>query len=646
MKALISSSSSSPSSKTFIKIVAFSILSLTLFFLFKHFTLYPPNTTQNHHLSFFNSTSKSTPFSPSPPQPSSQPPAALERTGIINELGIMTDDFIVGEFEEGLIESVVVSFNSSSLKGKNDGEIGKVIKFEKFRVCDESLGDYIPCLDNGDAIPRLNSSDKGQTYERHCPENGKQLDCLLPWPKGYKLHIPWPKSRDEVWFDNVPHTRLVEDNKGQKWISRKGDKLILSGLEPPFTHGPDQYLDQISKMVPEIEFGKRTRVALDIGSGAASFGAYLIKRNVTTLSIDLKNVNNNQIQIALERGVPAMVAAFGAFRLPYPSQAFDLIHCATCRIDWTRDDGILLLEANRILRAGGYFVWKTQPVDKNDYKLEEQWKEMQHLTRNLCWDLVNKEEYITIWQKPINNSCYLGHDRDAKPSLCDTKDNPDDIWNVNMKACITRFPENGYGANISNWPARLHSPPDRLFSIPMDAYKSRRELYKADSKYLNDMVNGYVNAFRINTMNIRNAMDMKAGYGGFAAALVDLQVDCWVMNVVPVSGPNTLPVIYDRGLIGVMHDWCEPFDTYPRTYDWLNAAGLFSVEQKRCNITNIMLEMDRILRPGGRVYIRDITPIMNQLEEIGKAIGWVTFMFDSGEGPHSNWRLLTAEKRL
>lgn len=27
------------------------------------------------------------------------------------------------------------------------------------------------------------------------------------------------------------------------------------------------------------------------------------------------------------------------------------------------------------------------------------------------------------------------------------------------------------------------------------------------------------------------------------------------MNVVPVSGPNTLPVIYDRGLVGVMHDW-------------------------------------------------------------------------------------------
>lgn len=91
------------------------------------------------------------------------------------------------------------------------------------------------------------------------------------------------------------------------------------------------------QMVPDIDFGHKTRVALDIGCGVASFGAFLMQRNVTTLSIAPKDVHENQIQFALERGVPAMVAAFATRRLMYPSQAFDLIHCSRCRINWTLD---------------------------------------------------------------------------------------------------------------------------------------------------------------------------------------------------------------------------------------------------------------------------------------------------------------------
>jgi hypothetical protein len=48
------------------------------------------------------------------------------------------------------------------------------------------------------------------------------------------------------------------------------------------------------------------------------------------------------------------------------------------------------------------------------------------------------------------------------------------------------------------------------------------------------------------------------------------------MNVVPVHAADTLPIIYERGLIGVYHDWCEPFSTYPRSYDLLHADHLFS----------------------------------------------------------------------
>lgn len=61
--------------------------------------------------------------------------------------------------------------------------------------------------------------------------------------------------------------------------------------------------------------------------------------------------------------------------------------------------------------------------------------------------------------------------------------------------------------------------------------------------------------------------------GRFAAAFHHFQYDCWVMNVVPVSGFNTLPVIYDRGLIGVMHDWYG-HRTFVKSvsessYDWI-----------------------------------------------------------------------------
>ena len=48
-------------------------------------------------------------------------------------------------------------------------------------------------------------------------------------------------------------------------------------------------------------------------------------------------------------------------------------------------------------------------------------------------------------------------------------------------------------------------------------------------------------------------MDMNSNLGGFAAALHDR--DVWVMNVAPVITSARLKIIYDRGLIGTVHDW-------------------------------------------------------------------------------------------
>lgn len=576
---------------------------------------------------------------------SAPPPPPFRRFGIVNDNGTMSEEFEVGEFGEG---DLVEEWRNETKVGDGDSDTdkGSRVRVTKFRMCPTSMSEYIPCLDNVEAIKKLESTERGERFERHCPEEGHGLDCLVPAPSKYRTPIPWPKSRDEVWFNNVPHTRLVEDKGGQNWITREKDKFKFPGGGTQFIHGADEYLDHINKMVPEIAFGHHTRVVLDVGCGVASFGAYLLSRDVITMSVAPKDVHENQIQFALERGVPAMVAAFATRRLLYPSQAFDLIHCSRCRINWTRDDGILLLEVNRMLRAGGYFVWAAQPVYKHEEILEEQWKEMLNLTARLCWDFVKKDGYVAIWRKPFNNSCYLNREAGTVPPLCDQDDDPDNVWYVDLKACITRLPENGYGANITTWPARLQTPPDRLQSIQLDALLSRNELFKAESRYWNEIIESYVRALHWKKIRLRNVMDMRAGFGGFATALKQQNLDSWVMNVVPVSGFNTLPVIYDRGLIGVMHDWCEPFDTYPRTYDFLHAAGLFSIERKRCNISSIMLEMDRILRPGGRVYIRDTLAIMDELQEIAKAMDWHISMRDTSEGPHASYRILTADKHL
>ncbi|KAJ6983057.1 methyltransferase PMT11 isoform X2 [Populus alba x Populus x berolinensis] len=582
-----------------LKITAFALISITFFYLGKHWSnsgyqqLLFFSTPQNsisispNNDKSFNITSlipliqsdhppTEQAITPTPPSiyppPDESPLSNPNRTfGIIDSDGKMTDDFEVGEFDPDIAE------NWGNETGIESASTNFKVRVRKYELCPGSMREYIPCLDNVEAIKRLKLTEKGERFERHCPEKGKGLNCLVPPPKGYRQPIPWPRSRDEVWYSNVPHTRLVDDKGGQNWISKEKEKFKFPGGGTQFIHGADKYLDQIAQ--------------------------------------------------------PSCV------RLLCANERFMI------------QDGILLLEVNRMLRAGGYFAWAAQPVYKHEQVLEEQWAEMLNLTTHLCWELVKKEGYIAIWRKPLNNGCYLSRDTGAIPPLCDPDDDPDNVWYVDLKACISRLPENGYGANVPTWPSRLHTPPDRLQSIQYESYIARKELLKAESKFWSETIAGYVRAWHWKKFKLRNVMDMKAGFGGFAAALIDQGFDCWVLNVVPVSGSNTLPVLYDRGLLGVMHDWyhsklCEPFDTYPRTYDLLHAAGLFSVERKRCNMSTIMLEMDRILRPGGRVYIRDSLDVMDELLQIAKAMGWQATLRDTSEGPHASYRILTCDKRL
>ncbi|XP_020253128.1 probable methyltransferase PMT26 [Asparagus officinalis] len=510
---------------------------------------------------------------------------------------------------------------SSSSKGQG-------VNFS-WKLCNVTAGsDYIPCLDNEKAIKKLHSTKHYEHRERHCPEEAPI--CLVPLPDGYKKSIEWPNSRDKIWYHNVPHTKLAVVKGHQNWVKVSGEYLTFPGGGTQFKNGALHYIDVIQEALPDIAWGKRSRVVLDVGCGVASFGGYLFDRDVLTMSFAPKDEHEAQVQFALERGIPAISAVMGTKRLPYPGRVFDVVHCARCRVPWHIEGGKLLLELNRLLRPGGYFVWSATPVYQNLEEDVEIWKAMSSLMKSMCWDMVIKTKDdvdqvgLAIFRKPSNNSCYENR-QESSPPFCKESDDPNAAWNVPLQTCMHKIPV-GAAARGSKWPEkwplRLETAPYWLDSSQTGVYgKPAPEDFKEDQDHWNNVVgNSYLNGMGIDWSKVRNVMDMRAVYGGFASALRDMKL--WVMNIITIDSPDTLPIIYERGLFGMYHDWCESFSTYPRSYDLLHADHLFSRIQKKCKVLPLMAEVDRMLRPEGKLIVRDSAEVINEVERIAKSLNW------------------------
>ncbi|GAV88083.1 Methyltransf_29 domain-containing protein [Cephalotus follicularis] len=497
----------------------------------------------------------------------------------------------------------------------------------EWQLCKGTVAvDYIPCLDNFKAIKELIARRHMERRERHCPNPTPM--CLIPLPVGYKLPVPWPKSRDMIWYNNVPHPKLVEYKKDQNWVRKSGDYFVFPGGGTQFKDGVTHYIDFVEKTLPVIEWGKHVRVILDVGCGVASFGGYLLDRDVITMSFAPKDEHEAQIQFALERGIPATLSVIGTQQLTYPNNAFDLIHCARCRVHWDADGGKPLLELNRVLRPGGFFVWSATPVYRNDKRDLDVWEAMVTLTKSMCWKVVAKTVDSTgiglvIYQKPLSSSCYKKR-KEKNPPLCDQKDSQHISWYVPLKGCLPSLPENSKG-NLNSWPSQW---PKRLTSKPpsLSTEPDAEIMFYEDTRHWSALVSDvYLDGLAINWSSVRNVMDMNAGYGGFAAALIDQPL--WVMNVIPINAEDTLPIIFDRGLIGIYHDWCESFNTYPRTYDLLHSSFLLRNLTQRCNVSNVLVEMDRILRPGGYFLVQDTMDFISQLIPFLHSLGWSTNLY-------------------
>ncbi|CAL5414005.1 unnamed protein product [Camellia sinensis] len=186
-----------------------------------------------------------------------------------------------------------------------------------------------------------------------------------------------------------------------------------------------------------------------------------------------------------------------------------------------------------------------------------------------------------------------------------------------MDTCITPLPKvadvhDVSGGALEKWPKRLNIAPPRIrnavaVGMTVKAFNEDNQLWKRRVSYYGSVLKPLFAG------QYRNIMDMNAGIGGFAAALVNYPV--WVMNVVPTDAKiNTLGIIYERGLIGTYMNWCD--------------------------ILDILFEMYRILRPHGAVVIRD------HIDTIGKVIGITDRMRWKGKISHSEHGPFHPEKIL
>ncbi|KAJ6903401.1 hypothetical protein Peur_005402 [Populus x canadensis] len=525
-------------------------------------------------------------------------------------------------------------------------------KPKTFQPCHSRFTDYTPCQDQKRAMtfPRENMIYR----ERHCPPQEEKLHCLIPAPQGYVTPFPWPKSRDYVPFANAPYKSLTVEKAIQNWVQYEGNVFRFPGGGTQFPQGADKYIDQLASVLPFTNGTVRT--ALDTGCGVASLGAYLWSRNVITMSFAPRDSHEAQVQFALERGVPAVIGVFGSVKLPYPSKAFDMAHCSRCLIPWGANDGMYLMEVDRVLRPGGYWVLSGPPINwKNNYKswqrpkeeLQEEQRKIEETAKLLCWDKKYEKGEMAIWQKRVNaDSCRARQD-DSRATFCKSAD-VDDVWYKKMEACITPYSDSGSsdevaGGALKVFPERLYAIPPRVASgsipgVSVETYQDYNNEWKK-----------HVNAYKkinklIDSGRYRNIMDMNAGLGGFAAALESPKL--WVMNVVPtIAEKSTLGVIYERGLIGIYHDWCEAFSTYPRTYDLIHASGVFSLYRDKCDMEDILLEMDRILRPEGAVIFRDEVDVLVKVRKMVGGMKWDTKMVDHEDGPLVPEKILVAVKQ-
>lgn len=536
---------------------------------------------------------------------------------------------------------------------------GGASRVKELGLCGKERENFVPCYNV--SANMLAGYKDGEVFDRHC-ELSRELDrCLVRPPKEYKIPLRWPAGRDVIWSGNVKITKdqfLSSGSMTKRMMLLEENQIAFHSDDGSIFDGVKDYSRQIAEMLglgSDTEFIQAgVRTVLDIGCGFGSFGAHLLSLKVMAVCVAAYEATGSQVQMALERGLPAIIGNFVSRQLPYPTLSYDMVHCAQCGIVWDDKDGVFLLEVDRLLRPGGYFVL-TAPVNKvqgsSSTKKAKMVVPLEKFTDEICWSLLAQQDDTFIWQKTVETNCYKSRKQAAIP-LCKGQDLQS--YYQPLVSCIS-------GVSSKHWTSiQNRSSGPYLSSAELELHRVQPDDFFEDLQYWRSSLKNYWSLLTplifsdhpkrpgdedpLPPFNmVRNVMDMNAHYGGLNNAFLEEKKSVWLMNVVPVGAQNTLPLILERGFAGVLHDWCEPFPTYPRTYDMLHANGLLShLSSERCSMMDLLLEMDRILRPEGWVVLSDRMGVIELARMLATQIRWEARVIDLQNG--SDQRLLVCQK--
>ncbi|KAL2651871.1 hypothetical protein R1flu_019999 [Riccia fluitans] len=320
------------------------------------------------------------------------------------------------------------------------------------------------------------------------------------------------------------------------------------------------------------------------------------QEDASTLTILGVNTSGACIQSTLDNGLPALLLnLLDASRLP--THSFDLVHSDECGEDWNMGGLIssnlkipplqnmfsfdLHFTARRSSRD--YCVWRKNEEDKGVNGL------VGLSSRN---------------NNPAESSFQAAHTMQYNHKV-------EDAGATSMLR--TRGESSLYDANIGLW-------------------RQRVALY---IELLGKHAFGQV----------RNVLGMNAGLGSFAVATMEYH-PVWVLNVVPKSNERKLDDLYARGLLGVQHDWSEAFPTPPRSYDLVHSSWTFSHSERgrALVIVDVVLEVDRILRPGGLAIFRDTIEAASKLKLLSGYVRWQLLHEYLGETEQTDYVLIFRKK--